>query len=83
MFHYLTFKPLAPAYGDQCKNFKNNSKKKENFNILLSRKEKRTKPKKKKMYYAKVVFKSEYDFNANVFVISSTDLHVKVTIISS
>ena len=35
------------------------------------------------MYYAKVVFKSEYDFNANVFVISSTDLHVKVTIISS
>ena len=50
---------------------------------LLSRKEKQTKQKKKKSYYAKVVFKFEYDFNANTFVNSFTDLEVKVTNISA
>ena len=51
MFHYFNLWHLAPAYVDQCKNFKNNSKKKK-LSIyllnLLSRKEKRTKQKKKK-----------------------------------
>ena len=80
MFHYFNLWHLAPAYVDQCKNFKNNSKKKK-LSIyllnLLSRKEKRTKQKKNKTKQKK---KSEYDFNAQIHRFRSS---VKVTNISA
>ena len=65
----------------ECKNFKNNSKKRK-LSIyllnLLSRKEKRTKQKKKNKTKQKK--KSEYDFNAQIHRFRSS---VKVTNISA